>query len=183
MKIRYALAAVAALPFAADAAFAWYVLDAAGLEARVRERTVGEMVDVARGTGGTVVEAAGLEELADGLEQLGVPRGDFLRTLEEYDAAIVAGRGISPPRTGPARPLRDPPFVAVKVAPYITHTVGGLAVDDRCRVLRGEDGRPIPGLYAAGVEVGGVSVGGYTSGLASALVFGRTAAESALADG
>jgi succinate dehydrogenase/fumarate reductase flavoprotein subunit len=72
--------------------------------------------------------------------------------------------------------------VAVKVAPYITHTVGGLAVDAGCRVLREVDGRPIPGLYAAGVEVGGVSVGGYTSGLASALVFGRTAAESVLAD-
>jgi succinate dehydrogenase/fumarate reductase flavoprotein subunit len=41
---------------------------------------------------------------------------------------------------------------------------------------------PLPGLYAAGVEVGGVSVGGYTSGLASALVFGRVAAESALRD-
>jgi succinate dehydrogenase/fumarate reductase flavoprotein subunit len=49
-------------------------------------------------------------------------------------------------------------------------------------VLRGTDGRPIPGLYAAGVEVGGVSVGGYTSGLASALVFGGTAAQSAVAD-
>ena len=75
-----------------------------------------------------------------------------------------------------------PPFVAVKVAPFITHTVGGLAADAGCRVLRGADKRPIPGLYAAGVEVGGVSVGGYTSGLASALVFGGTAAESAIAD-
>ena len=73
--------------------------------------------------------------------------------------------------------------MAVKVAPSITHTVGGLAVDAGCRVLRATDGRPIPGLYAAGVEVGGVSAGGYTSGLASALVFGGTAAESAVADG
>jgi fumarate reductase flavoprotein subunit len=55
-------------------------------------------------------------------------------------------------------------------------------VDAGCRVLRRRGGRPIPGLYAAGVEVGGVSVGGYTSGLASALVFGGTAAESAIAD-
>jgi succinate dehydrogenase/fumarate reductase flavoprotein subunit len=57
--------------------------------------------------------------------------------------------------------------------------MGGLAVDAGCRVLRQADGLPIPGLYAAGVEVGGVSVGGYTSGLASALVFGRRAATSA----
>jgi succinate dehydrogenase/fumarate reductase flavoprotein subunit len=47
-------------------------------------------------------------------------------------------------------------------------------------VLRQADGLPIPGLYAAGVEVGGVSVGGYTSGLASALVFGRRAARQSV---
>jgi succinate dehydrogenase/fumarate reductase flavoprotein subunit len=163
--------------------YAWYVLDAAGLEARVRERTAGEMVEVARSTGGTIVEAASLEELGEKLGELGMPRDDFLLTLEDYNAAIAAGTGVSPPRTRPARPLRDPPFVAVKVTPYITHTVGGLAVDGGCRVLRKVDRWPIPGLYAAGVEVGGVSVGGYTSGLSSALVFGRTAAESALADG
>jgi succinate dehydrogenase/fumarate reductase flavoprotein subunit len=69
--------------------------------------------------------------------------------------------------------------VAVEVAPTITHTIGGLAVDEGCRVLRRSDGRPLPGLYAAGVEVGGVSAGGYTSGLAAAVVFGRVAAESA----
>ena len=162
--------------------YAWYVLDAAGLRGRVRERTAGEMVEVGRSTGGTIVEAASLEELADALGELGVPRDTFLRTLEEYNAVVAAGGQASPPRTGPSRPLRNPPFVAVKVAPYITHTVGGLVVDAGCRVLREVDGKPIPGLYAAGVEVGGVSVGGYTSGLASALVFGRTAAEAAVAD-
>jgi fumarate reductase flavoprotein subunit len=162
--------------------YAWYVLDAAGLEGRVRGRTAREMVETARSTGGTVIEAASVSELADELAEHGVPRDTFLRTLEEYDAAISAGREPSPPRTGRAMPLRLAPFVAVKVAPSITHTVGGLVVDAGCRVLRREDERPIPGLYAAGVEVGGVSTGGYTSGLASALVFGRTAAESAVAD-
>jgi fumarate reductase flavoprotein subunit len=161
--------------------YAWYVLDARGLEGRVRERTAKEMVEMAKSTGGTVIEAASLKELADRLAERGVPREAFLRTLEEYNAA-VAGGDPCPPRSGQAWPLRVPPFVAVKVAPSITHTVGGLAVDAGCRVLRGTDRLPIPGLYAAGVEVGGVSVGGYTSGLASALVFGGTAAESAIAD-
>lgn len=160
--------------------YAWYILDAAGLEARVRGRTAEAMVEVARDAGGIVLRAGSLHELANDLGELGVPRDTFLRTLDEYNAAIAAGRETSPPRTGTARPLRVPPFVAVKVAPSITHTVGGLAVDDGCRVLRKGDGRPIPGLYAAGVEVGGVSTGGYTSGLASALVFGRTAAEWAV---
>ena len=163
--------------------YAWYVLDAAGLEGRVRERTAKEMVETARSTGGTVLEAASLRELADKLDERGVPRNTVLRTLEAYNASISAGAEISPPRTDRTEPLHVPPFVAVKVAPSITHTVGGLAVDSGCRVLRRTDQRTIPGLYAAGVEVGGVSVGGYTSGLASALVFGRTAAESAVADG
>jgi len=163
--------------------YAYYILDAAGLEGRVRERTAKEMVETARHTGGTVIEAASLTVLANKLAERGVPRDAFLRTLKDYNNAIATGEDPSPPRSLPAVPLRVPPFVAVKVAPSITHTVGGLAVDVGCRVLRERDGRPIPGLYAAGVEVGGVSVGGYTSGLASALVFGKTAAESAVADG
>jgi succinate dehydrogenase/fumarate reductase flavoprotein subunit len=163
--------------------YAWYVLDAAGLEGRVRERSVQEMVETARHTGGTVLESASLEELADELEERGVPRDTFLRSIEQYNAAIDAGQEPTPPRTGKSQPLRSAPFVAVKVAPTITHTVGGLAVDAGCRVLGKEDEGAIPGLYAAGVEVGGVSAGGYTSGLASALVFGRIAAESAVADG
>jgi fumarate reductase flavoprotein subunit len=160
--------------------YAWYVLDARALEGRVRERTVREMVETAKSTGGPVIEAASLTDLADRLAARGVPRESFLRTVEEYNVALAAGGDLSPPRSGQAWSLRVPPFVAVKVAPSITHTVGGLAVDAGCRVLREADGRPIPGLYAAGVEVGGVSVGGYTSGLASALVFGSTAAESAM---
>ena len=60
----------------------------------------------------------------------------------------------------------------------ITHTIGGLRVDAQARVLDG-DGAPIEGLYAAGADAGGISAGGYASGLASALVLGRAAAETA----
>ncbi len=164
---------------------AWYVLDAAGLERRIRDRTVEEMVGTARRVGGTVLRAETLENLAERLAEHGMPRANVLRTLSEYNAAAVGGRGgeLSPPRSDPALPVNVPPFVAVEVAPAITHTVGGLAVDGGCRVLRRANRWPLPGLYAAGVEVGGVSVGGYTSGLAAALVFGGMAAESAVGDG
>jgi predicted oxidoreductase len=67
--------------------------------------------------------------------------------------------------------------VRVHVAAGVTHTLGGLRVDERARVLRG-DGTPIAGLLAAGVDVGGIASGGYTSGLAQALVLGLVAAES-----
>jgi fumarate reductase flavoprotein subunit len=67
---------------------------------------------------------------------------------------------------------------AVHVVAGITHTIGGVRIDEHARVL-GEDG-PVDGLYAAGADAGGIATGGYASGLASALVFGRLAAETAL---
>jgi len=62
--------------------------------------------------------------------------------------------------------------VAVRVKPGITHTIGGLRIDEHARAAEG--------LYAAGADAGGISTGGYASGLAAALVFGRIAVESAL---
>jgi succinate dehydrogenase/fumarate reductase flavoprotein subunit len=67
--------------------------------------------------------------------------------------------------------------VRVHVAAGVTHTLGGLRVDEHARVLH-EDGTPIDGLFAAGVDVGGIASGGYASGLAQALVLGLVAAES-----
>ena len=65
---------------------------------------------------------------------------------------------------------------AAKVAPHVYKVV---FENERARVLD-PDGRPLDGLYAAGADAGGVSTGGYASGLASALVLGRAAAEVAL---
>ena len=82
-------------------------------------------------------------------------------------------------------PLVDLPFAppggavaAVRVVASITHTIGGVRVDERARVLA-DDGTPVDGLWAAGVDAGGVSTGGYASGLAQALVLGLAAAEDA----
>jgi succinate dehydrogenase/fumarate reductase flavoprotein subunit len=96
------------------------------------------------------------------------------RVRERKVADIVA---LAPTRVEPSDlPFAAPPgaHVAVRVKPGITHTIGGLRIDDRARVA-GADG-----LFAAGADVGGISTGGYASGLAAALVFGRIAAESAL---
>jgi fumarate reductase flavoprotein subunit len=85
--------------------------------------------------------------------------------------------------------LADLPFgppsgalAAVRVIASITHTLGGLRVDERARVLR-EDGSAVEGLWAAGVDAGGIAVGGYASGLAQALVLGLAAAEDASNEG
>ena len=63
------------------------------------------------------------------------------------------------------------------MAGAVTHTISGLRIDTRARVLDRE-GVPIDGLHAAGVDAGGVAAGGYASGLAQALVLGLTAAEA-----
>ena len=97
------------------------------------------------------------------------------------DRTVADMVAAAPTRTDPA----DLPFrgaagarVAVRVKPGITHTIGGLRVDERARVLDAA-GAPVPGLLAAGADAGGISAGGYASGLAAALVLGRRAAESA----
>jgi fumarate reductase flavoprotein subunit len=95
------------------------------------------------------------------------------RTVGEMvEAARAAG--------GEVRELADG-RLAVHVMPGVTHTIGGLRVDRSARVLDNA-GRPIAGLYAAGVDAGGISTGGYSSGLATALVLGLTAAETAAAN-
>lgn len=84
---------------------------------------------------------------------------------------------LAPTRVDPAElPFPAPPGarVAVRVSPGITHTIGGLRIDEQARVVGAA------GLFAAGADVGGISTGGYASGLAAALVFGRVAAESSL---
>jgi len=70
----------------------------------------------------------------------------------------------------PFEPPRDA-LAAVRVVASITHTIGGLLVDERGRV----DG--VDGLWAAGVDAGGIATGGYASGLAQALVQGLVVAE------
>jgi fumarate reductase flavoprotein subunit len=135
------------------AAQAWYVLDARGLGAVVRDESVEEMVGRAEAAGGTVLRADALDELAAAMRVSALPA---------------------------APKLAEPPFTAVHVRAAITHTIGGVAIDERARVL-GTEGAPIADLYACGADAGGISTGGYSSGLAAALVFGRIAAESAAA--
>jgi fumarate reductase flavoprotein subunit len=108
---------------------AWYTVEADALGERVRDRTVGEMIDAAREAG-------------------------------------------APVRTENGR-------VSVLVRASVTQTIGGIRIDEHARVLA-ENGVPIEGLLAAGVDAGGWATGGYASGLGAALVFGKIAAESAL---
>src|SRR4029079_15498896 len=99
-----------------------YIVPDDALGEPVRERTVGEVIDIARAAGAPVESREG-----------------------ETAIEVVAG---------------------------ITTTLGGIAIDPR--------GRAADGLWVAGADAGGISTGGWSSALASALVFGKIAAEDAL---
>jgi fumarate reductase flavoprotein subunit len=79
--------------------------------------------------------------------------------------------------------MLTPPFHAVRVTGALFHTQGGLALDDRARVLR-KDGSVLPSLFAAGgaaVGISGAHASGYLSGngLMTAVTLGRIAGRAA----
>jgi hypothetical protein len=98
------------------------------------------------------------------LAQLVGPRAWYV--VEEPNERIEAARAAGATVVGREEGL------AVHVAGAVTHTIGGLQVDEQARVTG------VDGLWAAGVDAGGVATGGYASGLAQALVLGLAAAES-----
>ena len=98
------------------------------------------------------------------LAQLVGPRAWYV--VEEPNERIEAARAAGGTVVGREEGL------AVHVAAAVTHTIGGLQVDEQARVAR------VDGLWAAGVDAGGIATGGYASGLAQALVLGLAAAES-----
>lgn len=126
--------------------------------------------------GARVATAPTWSELCEALRAWGFDGAVALRTVESFNDAIEAG-GAPPraPRVGNRRPLTAPPFHAIEVRPAITFTQRGIAIDEWARALD-RDGEPIPGLYAAGADVGHVYNGGYAGGLALAGAFGRRAA-------
>jgi hypothetical protein len=108
-------------------------------------------------------------------ETLDLAAGDAT-IRERIEAARAAGGTVVPPDDlGFSVPSGY--TLAVHVTASVTHTIGGIAVDREARVLD-DEGSPMEGLYAVGVDAGGVATGGYASGLAAALVLGCVAAES-----
>jgi succinate dehydrogenase/fumarate reductase flavoprotein subunit len=94
------------------------------------------------------------------------------RAWYELDAAALARPEVAE-RVRHAQETEPLPGGGLRVRVYaaVTHTYGGVKVDDRARAA--------DGLWVAGVDAGGISNGGYASGLAQALVLGLVAAEDA----
>ena len=99
--------------------------------------------------------------------------------LLDFNRRCADGSVHDPPRRYDATPIDRPPFYVIETVPAISFTFDGLAIDDHARVL-GEDGEPIPGLFAAGADTGGVFTRAYAGGLAMALVFALRASRTAI---
>jgi hypothetical protein len=101
------------------------------------------------------------------------------REIGRYDATIARGKGLFNDdqlrriaqmrnwrgdrlRTCAFQRIVDPkamPLLAIRLQPMARKSLGGIQTDLGCRVLRAQDGEPIPGLYAVG-EAAGFGGGG-----------------------
>jgi hypothetical protein len=83
-----------------------------------------------------------------------------------------------PPRRNHRRPLDEPPYFAMEVQPAITFAFSGLRVNGQAQVLS-DEGSPILGLLAAGVDIGAYD-SSYGGGLSLGAVTGVIAATTAM---
>jgi tricarballylate dehydrogenase len=134
------------------------------------------------------------ESLSGLAELIGVDAVNLVRTVAAYNAActgdparfdatlcdgLSAAGTLDPPKSNWARAISEPPFLAWPLIGAIAYTFGGLATDDRARVLRG--GVPIPGLYAAGEITGHFyATAPNAVSVLRAFVFGRIAGREAV---
>lgn len=140
----------------------------------------GDLVKGAYYTGAT------LEELADnmnaaGIETHSIHKANFIKTVEEYNAAVKAGTtaDLDVPRTyQEAVALENGPFYALPLRNATFVCMGGVAVDDQARVLD-HSHEVIPGLYATVPCAGGFMTKYYTGSISSAGITGRWAGNAA----
>lgn len=130
--------------------------------------------------GGTVFRA---DTLADLAALIGVPAHALIATVSAYNDAKATGTlaqlPIARSENIPPFAISQAPYMAIRVIPGITYTMGGIAIDEHAQVL-GSDAKPIPGLFAAGAATGGLEGGtsaGYIGGLIKAGTFGLLGAE------
>ncbi|MEW6425447.1 MAG: FAD-dependent oxidoreductase [Bacillota bacterium] len=130
----------------------------------------------------------GLVKVADSWDEvsdwIGADRKALSATIDEYNAGCDRGydRIFAKDRKY-LLPLRTPPYYAVKCHVSLLNTIGGIKVNERMEVIDRND-RPIPGLYAAGVDTGGWETETYCDTLSGhafgfAVNSGRIAGENA----
>ncbi|MBS4761587.1 flavocytochrome c [Carnobacteriaceae bacterium zg-ZUI252] len=127
---------------------------------------------------GFVVKADTIEELA---KKLDMPVDNVKASLDTWNKAVANKNDAEFSRkTAMEHDLSKAPFYAIKVAPGVHHTMGGLKINTNTEVLKA-DGSVIKGLYAAGEVTGGIHgsnrIGG--NAVADIIIFGRQAGTKA----
>jgi succinate dehydrogenase/fumarate reductase flavoprotein subunit len=129
---------------------------------------------------GKVTSRASVSELAGAL---GVPPANLEGMVARYNAGVAAGRDPEYLKDAAfLEPIATPPFYGAELRPAtVASTACGLRIDPDAGV-RGGDGNPIGGLFAAGECTGGVVGAQYVgsgNNYANSVVFGRVAGASA----
>ena len=163
--------AVSAAEVAQPGGFAWLIVDNKMVEA--------SSVIAGYIKQGLTVEGADVEALAAAMGVDGAALGE---TMDKWNACVEAGKDEDFGRTSFAHKLDEGPYYAIKVAPGVHHTMGGLKINTNTEVLDAS-GNAIPGLYAAGEVTGGVHGANRLGGnaVADIIVFGRIAGQQAAA--
>ncbi|KAF9219558.1 Flavocytochrome c [Gyrodon lividus] len=114
-------------------------------------------------------------------KEMGISPAYLKKTLDTYNAGVSAKKDPFGKKffSSGEWTMNDYFHVAI-MTPVLHYTMGGLEIDAESRVV-GKDGKPIPGLFAAGEVAGGVHganrLGG--SSLLGCVVFGRVSGDSA----
>ncbi len=126
---------------------------------------------------GIVKKSETIAEMADGM---GIPAQTLERTINEYNRCVRDGFDPVFRKDVFAQEIKKPPFYWGEEHIYVHTSFDGIATDPRGSVVY-KDGRPIPGLFAAGEVVGGIfgrdRLGG--GSLANCFVIGRLTGERA----
>lgn len=132
---------------------------------------------------GLTVSSDSYEGLAKEMGLTGDAAANFVETMNTWNASVAAGEDAEFGRSnGMDGDLSTAPYYAIKIAPGIHHTMGGLKFNTDAQVLD-TNGSVIPGLYAAGETTGGVHGGNRIGGNAVCdfVVFGRIVGSNASA--
>lgn len=125
-----------------------------------------------------VTQADTAEELA---QKLKIDPATFAKTLEKYNGFVEKQHDDDFGRTtGLRAPINKGPFYAIRIAPGVHHTMGGVTINTSTQVLD-KDHKIIAGAYAAGEVVGGIHGGNRIGGnaVADIIIFGTLAGHMA----
>ena len=156
-------------------AYAYIILDQALVDGSKKAQ---EYVDPAKEM---ATSGATYEELAANLGFDGTATANYVKTMEAWNDTVNNGTPDEFGRNNGLIALEVGPFYAIKIAPGIHHTMGGVKINTSAEVIDTAN-EVIPGLYAAGEVAGGVHGGNRIGGNAvtDIVVYGRIAAQSAI---